>query len=318
MADKEQLPRAGEELVKHEVITRADLEQAQEREKATGTPWYQQLIQMRKVSFQAVEGVLRYEMHPRALREEHQTLGDHLMKMGALTKDQLKQALAEQKRTGRLLGKILLEQQFVTPAQCAQALARQHELEYADHAATPSSQDALEAMPENLARKHGMLPVDLSGDRITVLITDPQVRDRIGDAALLLGKRIHPVITACDDLKAEITRRYAGEGKAAASASPPPKAAPAPKAKEPAQASASPTIEAPEKGKKKKEAPVAEDVKPASAKPDAETARFDEIQKQAQGASVIRMVSTIIEGAVNSSASASACRRRLTRPMRPS
>lgn len=140
---------------------------------------------MRKVSFQAIEDVLYYEMHPRALREEHQSLGDTLVQMGVLSKDTLKQALAEQRRTGRLLGKILLEGQYVTPQQCAQALARQ----YSQYAALESTQSTVEALqlvvPEGMAKKHAMLPVDVSGDRITVLISDPQVRDRLNEASVL-------------------------------------------------------------------------------------------------------------------------------------
>lgn len=293
---------AGEHLVKHEVITREDLDAAREHEKQTGTPWYQQLIQLRKVSFQAVEDVLYYEMHPRARREEHASLGDTLVKMGMLSPAQLKEALHDQKRTGRLLGKIVLERRFVTPEQCAQALAMQHELEYADLRSTPSEVAALEAVPESMAKKHGMLPVDLSGDRITVLIADPHVRERMQEASVLLGKRLHPVITACDDLRAEIARRYQSAGQSAPEA-PPPASAPAP-------APVTADTPAPSKAKsaKKKDAtvpkttPLEETAPPAPKHAAKDNTRFDDIARQAQGASVIRMVSTIIEGAVNSGA----------------
>ena len=38
----------GEELIKQDLITREDLDKAHEREAATGTPWYRQLLKARK------------------------------------------------------------------------------------------------------------------------------------------------------------------------------------------------------------------------------------------------------------------------------
>lgn len=298
MADSGKTNAAGEHLVKHEVISREDLDAARVHEAQTGTPWYQQLIQLRKVSFQAVEDVLYYEMHPRAKRQEHVGLGDTLVKLGMLSQAQLKTALKEQKRTGRLLGKVLLDGGMVTREQCAQALARQHEMEYADLQNTPSTSAALEVVPESMAKKLGMLPVDLSGDRISALITDPHVRERLQEASVLLGKRIHPVITACADLREEIGRRYERAGHA----TPVSPAPPAAKTEAPPAPSAA-------MGSNKKEVVVPKPTileEPAAAaaakRPPTDAARFDDIARQAQGASVIRMVSTIIEGAVNSGA----------------
>lgn len=183
MTDKSSTPQAGEELVKHELITREDLDEAKARAEQSGAAWYQPLLQTRKVSFQAISDILNYEMHlTPGLRKEHASLGDTLVKMGVLSQDALKRALAEQRRTGRLLGKILVEQQFVSVDDCAKGFARQYELEYAALASTPSTVAALETVPESMATKHGMLPVEVAGDRITVLITDPQVRDRLHQA----------------------------------------------------------------------------------------------------------------------------------------
>jgi hypothetical protein len=199
---------AGEELVKKDLITREDLDKAKANEAATGTPWYKQLVQSRLVSFQALEEVLRYEFHPKALREEHHTLGHTLVDMGAISEQQLVKALAEQKRNGRLLGSILLEWDQVTHDVIGRALARQNNLEYADLATTPSRRDALEAVPESMAQKNEVLPIQLEGDKLTLLVVSPQTASRLHHLSVLLGKRLHAILTASDDFKAEVSKRY--------------------------------------------------------------------------------------------------------------
>jgi type IV pilus assembly protein PilB len=287
---------AGEELVKKDLITREDLDKAKANEAATGTPWYKQLVQSRLVSFQALEEVLRYEFHPKALREEHHTLGHTLVDMGAISEQQLVKALAEQKRNGRLLGSILLEWDQVTHDVIGRALARQNNLEYADLATTPSRRDALEAVPESMAQKNEVLPIQLEGDKLTLLVVSPQTASRLHHLSVLLGKRLHAILTASDDFKAEVSKRYKilreepgnGTGKPA----PPVSSAKAAPAEKPAKKSAT-----------KKEAPMATPEITTEAKNAArEGKRFDEIARQASGASVVKMVQTIIEGAVNSGA----------------
>jgi hypothetical protein len=53
-------------------------------------------------------------------------LGRLLVQRGALTEEQLEAALAEQERTQRPLGTVVVDLGFVTPALVAQALATQH------------------------------------------------------------------------------------------------------------------------------------------------------------------------------------------------
>jgi hypothetical protein len=53
-------------------------------------------------------------------------LGTLLVDDGLLSDDQLERALAEQRKTGRLLGEILVDWSFVTGLALAQALAKQH------------------------------------------------------------------------------------------------------------------------------------------------------------------------------------------------
>lgn len=281
----------GDELIRQDLITREELDAAKEREESSGTPWYKQLIQQQKITFQALENVLRYEFHSKASRSAHQTLGETLLSMGKITEEQLVQALADQKRNGRLLGNIILENGFSTRESIAIALSQQYDMEYAALAESPSQNTALHIVPESLAVKNLMLPVSLSSDRLTVLITSPQHRERLKDVSLLLNKRIHAVLTACEDLEEEIRQRYAACDSVdsfADATQPSPKKAQSLSDKE----SAAVSQEKPASANQNKLDVAAEEGR----------TRFEGVSRAAAGASAVKMVNTIIEGAVNAGA----------------
>lgn len=274
----------GEELVRQDIITREELEEVKANEASTGVPWYKQLIQSRRITFDTLDNVLRYEFHSRASRTAHETLGETLVAMGKLSEKHLEQALAEQKRNGRLLGNILLEKGFITRETVAHALARQYGMEYAPLAKTPSEPEALMAVPESLAVKHQVLPVRYEADVIIVLVVNPQIRERLKEVGVLLGKNIVALMTAAEDMESEIRGRYEEMHRAQAQ-----------------------EIEAAFPGRRGR-APGKE--KAAEVQPAVETAgmieqeavRFEEIARAAAGASVVQMVSMIIEGAINAGA----------------
>lgn len=271
----------GEELVKQDIITREELEEVKANEASTGTPWYKQLIQRRIITFDTLDNVLRYEFHSKAARTAHETLGETLVAMGKLSEKHLSQALTEQKRNGRLLGNILLEKGFITREAIAHALARQYDMKYAQLSETPSEPEALMAVPESLALKHQMLPIQTSGEAIVALVISPQTRERLKEVGVFLAKRIETLLTAAEDIELEIKSRYAELERSQALEI---EAAFPARTGEAATANSKPGYE-------------------ESAKKDTETEpRFEEIARAAAGASVVQMVSMIIEGAVNAGA----------------
>ncbi|GMW01583.1 MAG: hypothetical protein AMXMBFR84_27200 [Candidatus Hydrogenedentota bacterium] len=306
MSEEQRSAQLGDELVRRDMITREELEKAQKREEQTGTPWYRYLLQVGKVPFDVVGDVLTHEFHSEQVRKEHDSLGRALVEIKAITEAQLKEALAEQKRTGRLLGNILEKRGFITPVVKAKALARQNGLEFSELDKTPSAKSALEAVPHNLATKYQIIPIKIEGDKVTVLITEPQVRDSLGSLGVILNKRIYPVMTTSDNLKEEIKKRYSS-AKQSLSAEP---ARPAPEQPAKSAAGAKAKTKAAEPAKAKEPAPKGkttaaqkEEAKAVSTEATSNKVnRFEDIVREAQGAPVVKLVSTIIEGAVNSGA----------------
>jgi len=59
-------------------------------------------------------------------------LGTLLVREGALTPEQLEEALVEKDATGHRVGEIVVARGWVTPGDVARLLAEQHDLEYLD------------------------------------------------------------------------------------------------------------------------------------------------------------------------------------------
>jgi len=300
MAPKDPSPNDAESLVRQQIISREDLAEARKRESEGGAPWYRQLVQMRKLSFGAVNDALHYEFHSSSSRQSHAQLGQALVEVGALTHERLNDALASQKRSGKLLGDLLVQEGFVTREDIAKILAAQYGLDFIPLDSTHSDREALDLVPEDIARQKGFIPLHLDGDKLDVLIAGPQSPDRLKAVGILLGLRVHAKMTAVDNLDAEIRRRYEGRPRHAHA----PAAAPAP---QPVRALES---QAPPPAKTPPAAPNAASAKPQTQKDQPsmtppeknETKRFDDIARDAQGVPVVKLVTTIIEGAVNSGA----------------
>ncbi|MCP4643764.1 MAG: Flp pilus assembly complex ATPase component, partial [bacterium] len=303
MSQEQRSEKLGSELVKRDLISREDLDAARKREKSSGIPWYRQLLQLKKVNFGPLEDMLRYEFHTQSDRSEHQALGNMLVKLQAITKEQLTEALALQKRNGRLLGDILLERGLVTRRVIGIALSKQYGIEFAELAETPSDKKALDTVPESIARRNNFIPVRLQGDRLTVLIANPQLAKGLGDVGIILGKRIHAMLTSVDSVREELAARYRGvtprtrPGPAKGKAETEEKAPPSKRASKKTASTRA------KRGNDKEGTAVAkkENTSKATAQKK-DSNRFEEIARQASGMPVIKLVSTIIEGAANSGA----------------
>lgn len=266
-----------ERLVKREILTREEIDQAQGKAKKSGGNWVQDLLRGGKLSFGAIEEVLRYEFHPKSRHDQHINLGKTLVDQKAITQAQLDEALALQKRNGRLLGNILLDEGIVTRDIIGQALAKQSGMEFQSLKKARSQRAALDRVPKHLALRYEMVPYRLDGDRLTVLIAHPQGEEPLRDCGILLGLRIAVMLTASEDIKAEIQRRYAYEDVAESTPG------------------GDRTVSLDNTPKPAEESPMA-------APEEREVGRFDAIAAEASGAPVIKLVNTILQGAVNSGA----------------
>jgi MSHA biogenesis protein MshE len=86
-------------------------------------------------------------------RPEKIRLGDMLVQQNLVTGEQLKLALEEQKRSGRKLGRVLVESGYVTEEGISRGLARQFGADFVDLKSFKPQPELIKLLPEAQARR---------------------------------------------------------------------------------------------------------------------------------------------------------------------
>jgi type IV pilus assembly protein PilB len=100
-------------------------------------------------------------------------VGELLRKLGYVTEEQVRVALEVRKISPRLMGEILTELSFVSPAETARAIARQAGREYIDIDTLTPAPEALALFDRQTAAQAGFLPLNITGAKIEVALSDP-------------------------------------------------------------------------------------------------------------------------------------------------
>ena len=109
-------------------------------------------------------------------------IGERLIQKGILNPDKLKDAIEKQKLSGRLLGEVLVELDYVTEEQIAQAVSEQLSIPYVDISRQKINKDVVNLVPESMARESVVFPLFKMEGSITVAMNDPldiRVIDRL-------------------------------------------------------------------------------------------------------------------------------------------
>jgi type IV pilus assembly protein PilB len=101
-------------------------------------------------------------------------LGDILVGWGAAQPAQLDEAMAKAKASNKRIGEAIVEMGVATEEMVTKALANQFGLEYVDLAANGiATQINAKLVPEDLIKKHGILPLSKANGRLTLIVSDP-------------------------------------------------------------------------------------------------------------------------------------------------
>lgn len=100
-------------------------------------------------------------------------IGDRLVSMGIISKDQLNVALQEKKISGKLLGEVLVDLGFISAETLATFLAETSGFDVFDPKQTLLDAAALALIDKATAQRHKILPVSMDGSSLRVAMADP-------------------------------------------------------------------------------------------------------------------------------------------------
>jgi general secretion pathway protein E len=140
------------------------------------------------------------------------SLGEMLIEEKLITPAQLENALAQQRQQGGTLSDTLLRQGIVNAEQLATILSIKLNLPLIDlkrHAIQPQ---ALRLIPEDMARKHMLIPMDIVNDSLMVVMADPEDIRTIEDIKAQVKMRVEVALGIPSDIERAININYRSSG----------------------------------------------------------------------------------------------------------
>lgn len=135
-------------------------------------------------------------------------IGDLLVEQKMISEAQLQAALAEQKKSGRKLGRVLIENGFVDEDQLLMLLSEQLGIPYVDLSRFELDPDLVTQLPETHARRYRALILKESAAGLLVGMGDPTDIFAFDELSRILKKAVQVACVKESDLLQNIDRMY--------------------------------------------------------------------------------------------------------------
>jgi type IV pilus assembly protein PilB len=147
---------------------------------------------------------------PVSKAQHSNSIGELAIRRGLITPTMLNEALEVQLETGCLLDDALIQKGYLQETQLAELLAEHFKIPYINVELVSFKADQLNEIPEAMARKHSVLPLQRDGKRLDVVMANPLDLDAIQDLSFLTGCKIYPAVCTRSQILEAIDRVYAG------------------------------------------------------------------------------------------------------------
>ena len=137
-----------------------------------------------------------------------QEFTDLLLRKGIISLDQLSEAEQVAKDTSTDVGDILIQMEYATPEEVAQALAKFHKIPYVDLREERIAEDVIELVPESVARENMVLPFSVEDGALRILIADPFDLETIEKLRFILNRKIETALAPKEAIQGAINQYY--------------------------------------------------------------------------------------------------------------
>lgn len=153
-------------------------------------------------------------------------LGELLVEAQIITREQLEETLALQKKDGRRLGTLLVSTGLVTETQVTQILSQQLSVPWVSLYHIDFSRQLLNLVPREVAERHSLVPIFVrrvrgSGETLYLAMDNPEDEAAREEVARYSGLPVRAMIAPLSDIRGAIQAYYGGGGAAAGAAEEP-------------------------------------------------------------------------------------------------
>ncbi|MFC2003994.1 GspE/PulE family protein [Chloroflexota bacterium] len=135
-------------------------------------------------------------------------IGEMLVAAKVITEEKLRHVKELQAESGNKIEHILLQERLITPQQMAFFTSLQLRIPFVNLKKEGVRPNAVALIPEPLARKYGVIPIDVTDGTLVVAMGDPKDIEAIEELATLTRKRIEPVLSTSQDIQEMIDLNY--------------------------------------------------------------------------------------------------------------
>ncbi len=135
-------------------------------------------------------------------------LGQMLVEAKLITKEQLARIQEAKENDGTRIDRTLLQERLITPQQLAFFTSLQLRVPFVNLRKEGVRSNAVSLIPEPIARKYGVIPIDVSDGTLVLAMEDPRDVHAIEELATLTRKRIEPVLSTFQDIQEMIDLNY--------------------------------------------------------------------------------------------------------------
>ena len=139
-------------------------------------------------------------------------IGEMLLDQDVITQEQLNEALEEQKKSARLLGKILIDLGYAREENILKALGSQVDMKVRDLSKIEISKEVIDKVPASLAQIYNIVPVEFEDNLLTVALSDPLNINILDDLRFVLNCEVRSIIAKEEDINKAIEKYYGTEG----------------------------------------------------------------------------------------------------------
>ncbi len=138
----------------------------------------------------------------------NERIGELLVRQNMLTPDQLQKARDEARSQGQRLGNQITKLGYLQESELTDFVAKQYGVPSIDLEEFEIDPDVIKLIPEEVALKHSVLPVNRAGSTLILATADPSNIFAIDDIKFLTGYNVEVVVASEEGIKAAIDKYY--------------------------------------------------------------------------------------------------------------
>ncbi len=135
-------------------------------------------------------------------------IGQMLLESGVIDEIQLDKALGIQKKSGGVLGSIMVNEGYISKNQLYDVLEEQNGVPYYNLEDVAISEEVIKLVNSKIAYMHNLIPVELEDDILMIAMSDPMNMYAIDDLRLATGLEIKPLLADAELIQKSLEEYY--------------------------------------------------------------------------------------------------------------